>query len=189
MNDRQKVQYLAEIIAQAEFVGFAVEILNAELELERPNIRRVFFSLQAILNHSANISKIIWGAPGRTYDKSFKDARTSWIQSVLGVNETSILHSREMRNNLEHLDDRIDHWSVDPATMGNSVDFYLGRVGGIVVQGAPPQVFFRQYSPQDKTMRFFDQEINIQDLVIEVGRVKELAIGVSDLLQPHRIRF
>ncbi|MFC6801731.1 hypothetical protein ACFQDE_08380 [Deinococcus caeni] len=61
MNDRQKVQYLAEIIAQAEFVGFAVEILNAELELERPNIRRVFFSLQAILNHSANISKIIWG--------------------------------------------------------------------------------------------------------------------------------
>jgi hypothetical protein len=186
VDKRTIARYLDEIPIQCEFAMLAVGVLNNQFDREmqsKPDRVIVFFALQAILNHAANVSKLIWGAPGKSAHQQWRAERITALPSVLGLDNTSPLHSRDMRNNLEHFDDRLDIWANAAAGRGTPIDMKIGRVGGFHASDLPPEVYFRQYDHLQKIMRFFNEEIDMQALVTELTRVAALAKQISERLK------
>jgi hypothetical protein len=63
-----------------------------------------FYALQNLLNAVANISKVCWGQRGKA-----TEIRRPLRESI-GVADTSALRTTTMRNNFEHIDERITEW-------------------------------------------------------------------------------
>jgi hypothetical protein len=73
-----------------------------------------------------------------------------------------------MRNNFEHMDERIDKWWADSARH-NIADKTIGPPTAIA--GLEPIESFRWFDPATKEVIFWGEAFNIQELVTEVERI------------------
>ncbi|MBA2468283.1 MAG: hypothetical protein H0V37_02625 [Chloroflexia bacterium] len=119
----------------------------------------------AFLSHVANISKILWPPCSRKspIKQEVRDQRGEALRRILGITDSSVLHGRSLRDDLEHFDERLESWSLTPAGMNldlidmNSVAFGWSRPDSPNLAGTslrsirwPPLVF-----------RFLDRETNL----------------------------
>ncbi len=76
----------------------------------------VFTMIDAILLHSANIKKILFATPRKRNESSYKfeyrKKRTEEIQSYLDMDKISEIKNIDVRNSLEHYDERLDNISL-----------------------------------------------------------------------------
>ena len=79
-----------------------VSFREAGMGLKEGKTDQVFYGLQNLLNAGANISKAFWGQRGQLADlrKPLRDS--------VGVADDSPLRQVTMRNNFEHIDERLD---------------------------------------------------------------------------------
>lgn len=112
--------YVAEIRRQCIFALFAYQDMRNELVKDPGswNQPRIWYSLQNFLVAAANISKLLWGQNSGT---PFRQA----VRARLGVNNASPLYSRELRNHMEHFDERMIDWN-DRSVGHNYVDSNFG---------------------------------------------------------------
>jgi hypothetical protein len=145
---------------QCKYLLVAAAEINVALK-ER-NIERVFYGLQNFLNAGANISKSLWGGGGRlaTERKPLRDS--------IGVDDTSPLREVTMRNNFEHLDERLDRWWKE-SKAHNHIDLIVGPKNTIA--GAAETDKFRHFDPTTTDLVFWGQEFNLQQIVTEVQRI------------------
>ncbi len=95
----------------------AVEDQNEWRRQRRILDEHVLMYVHALLTHAANISKILWpprpknrrGAP-HPYTNEQREERAMVMRGDLGVPDDSALRLREVRDDLEHLDERIERW-------------------------------------------------------------------------------
>ena len=96
-----------EIFVQGVFAKTSFESMNAILaDDNKRQSRFVWVHLQGFLNHSAMISKML-DSPGKS---SIAKARSSQLCATLQVDADSAVFDRNARNNVEHLDERLDNW-------------------------------------------------------------------------------
>lgn len=75
---------------------------------------QLWFSLNAIVGSAANVSKHLWPLPSRR--SSLKKAlpkRGEELRASLGVTDDSPLRSNQVRNNVEHADEKLEEWFLD----------------------------------------------------------------------------
>jgi hypothetical protein len=70
---------------------------------------RIWFSLNAILTATANVSKLLWPVGHRKTASDFPD-RGEKLRASLGVTDDSPLQHRTVRNHFEHIDERYEEW-------------------------------------------------------------------------------
>ena len=84
------------------------------LEFERKRIaaiRVLFHRLQFTLSCAANASKILWSPSS----KAVAVERGKRLRNLLDVDDDDpIIRQRDLRNDFEHIDERLDDWSVTP---------------------------------------------------------------------------
>lgn len=68
---------------------------------------RFWFSMQSIIVASANVSKALWGS-GRAQKKIV--AQRAPLRESLGIEDGSPFELRDLRNHLEHFDERLEEW-------------------------------------------------------------------------------
>lgn len=80
----------------------------------------VFRELHSLLTHASNISKLFWPVVGDQPKKPEKLAvwnrkvqRGEFLRALYGMADDNALASRELRNHLEHFDERLDDFSVE----------------------------------------------------------------------------
>jgi hypothetical protein len=127
----------------------------------------VWGELQTILVASANISKMLWGGKSRLE-----------LRRDLGVTEDSPLRDRELRNDFEHFDERLESW-YRMSEHGTYVGRNIGPFGSI--PRLPDVERFQHYNSETGIVSFFAHAVSIPDLVREAARILPIAEAESKL--------
>jgi hypothetical protein len=115
---------------------------------------RGWFCVQNLLVAAANVWKLLWGS-----DKKKEIARQP-LRDLLRVPDTSPLYHERMRNDWEHLDDRIDTWWRQSDTHSIFEGF-----GWEPDAATAPIDRFRRYDPSTDRVSFRDKELDMRAVV------------------------
>lgn len=147
-----------EVQAQCQYIDYAAsDLLRTHTDETLPGevaTPRVWFSVQAILVASATLSKLFWGSKGRRADQR-KQLRDS-----LGIDDGSCLKSLAMRDDLEHVDERIECWFEEHrenptlAAYEEAFGIYIAETGAVT---------------------FWNQSVVLNDLIFEARRILPIA--------------
>jgi len=188
MDQHVRGIYLREARAQCHFALNAVRALNNVLprldeahkagnaELAETLHREVFRSIHSLLTHASNVSKLFWPTALRRksgesdsdlagrYDKSPRHRRATELRRTLKLpSQGHALESRELRNHLEHFDERLDDWSVS-STRRNFIQDSIGDRRSVV--GIDDCDVMRWYDPGTHLMIFRGRSFDLQALVV-----------------------
>jgi hypothetical protein len=184
MNDWQLGAYVHEVQNQATMAKLAAsDLQNA---LTAGDIDRMFFSLQAMLSGAAMLSKLLWPNPnncderGQPLDAAGQERRRATItrgrelRGALGLASLPILESRQLRNDFEHFDTRLDGYfaSLDEDDPRNIADFIVGPADMISSGGGGSPRYLRSIDPDSGTAHVLDHSLDLKELlraVVEVG--------------------
>jgi hypothetical protein len=78
--------------------------------IERRENQAIFDSIRMALQFSANLSKVFWPA-ARSAKKIVE--RGQRLRTLTGIPDEHPLKSRELRNHIEHMDERLDTWTAE----------------------------------------------------------------------------
>lgn len=162
-----------QIEHQCRAALLALDIAQQGLDAENQHV--FWASIQNFLTAAANISKTLWGARARR-----TEARSDLRQS-LKINEDSPLASTDLRNHLEHFDERLERW-YETSERHNFVDFAIGPKG-LTVVGLEETDMFRQYDPETGHIIFWGEHhplAPIKNAIVEL-----LPIATAEAAKPH----
>lgn len=154
-------QFQRQAALQCKYVIFSASQLNEGLRINKIDL--VFYALQNLLNAGANISKILWGGGGKKFEER------KFIRDSIGISDNSPLRQVVMRNNFEHLDERLDRW-WETSKRHNHADMNIGPKGRMIA-GLDDIDMFRFFDPETTDLTFWGQEFNIQALVSEAEKI------------------
>jgi hypothetical protein len=167
--------FLREIKQQCEF---AISDYNdIAVAISQRNVRRVVHSLQSFLIEVANISKILWPFSSKPkYAQRGLD-----LKSLLSIDDTSPLRTRDPRNIFEHFDEKLEDWYAE-SPHRNLMDMSMGYTDDIV---KGPIDYIRYFNTTSYTFRFRGERHEINPLY---EAVKELLAKVNtELSKPPTI--
>jgi hypothetical protein len=150
---------IREIWTQAHFAEISYKNIDIKAAA---NIDVVFSSIHSFLSHCVMVSKLL---------KS-RDEKSRSIGDILNVSESSIIHNRKFRNNLEHYDKELRRWIRKKGVNANIGTYNIGPKSMIRI---PNMVFVSHYDPTNDTFTFVNEDFNLGQLFEEVQRIKELA--------------
>lgn len=160
MDPHLRRVFLLEVRQQAALGIKAATLIGESVNSDS---ERLWLGITALVNASANISKILWPDKKRTRQE---------LIDVLVVEEASPLTDRRLRNHFEHIDHRIEQWWAT-SSRRNIVDTLVGSRDS--VSGIDPGDFFRSYDPETNHVRFQHDAFDLQALVDELERVFSVA--------------
>ncbi|UOQ99918.1 hypothetical protein MUN81_10545 [Hymenobacter sp. 5317J-9] len=153
--------------------------------LENPY--HIFAKLHAFISHAANVSKIFWPivSPMRK-NESLADyeqrlpriIRGRELREIYTIPDDSVLRLRNMRDNIEHYDERLDEflnwWSENGANQ-TIADVMLLEPAYIQQHGLP-SFRMRQYDCVNKIFYFQGQQLELQPIEAELTRVVNMVM-------------
>lgn len=146
MDDRQFEVFLSEVKKQSLMAYRASNVLNEVLKEWESTVnngrvdvdglnKEIFRTIHSFLTHACIVSRLIWPpvadqncfcakpkAEGRICKVCMARLRRDKLHEALEIPETHILQDRELRNHLEHFDERLDEWVRDSVNQSISID-------------------------------------------------------------------
>lgn len=123
--------------------------------------------LQNIIVNVAGISRFFWPSNSTGYYK----IRAEKLREVYLVKDSSVLKNRDMRNFIEHFDEKLDDFLKKNATW-KVMQKYVGPI--IYVNDA--RVFFRAYFYDTGIFKMFNVEYEIKPIIAEIKRIHEILL-------------
>jgi hypothetical protein len=161
---------ILEIETQADFAKLSFENIAKKGATEN---RLVFSSIHSFLAHCAIISKLL---------KASSNGIT--VGKILGVPDTSIIHTRKYRNRLEHYDRELKKWIKKKGVNANIGINNIGDKNAIQI---PNMVFISHFDPSSLTFTLIDEEFNLIRLLREVQTIKIKAFRWNTLMRSQKI--
>ena len=138
-----------------------------------------------MLSHAAMISKIL--LPDTSNNKHVRIERSRKIKETLNVKDQSVLLSRTVRNNVEHLDERLDAW-IEQGTNRLLEHTFENRSGYDFLNKNGGRWFVKRvYLVAEDVFLSEGQkgsgvdEICIADLIVEIRQVRKQAQDFLDI--------
>jgi hypothetical protein len=199
MNTLLSLVYLGELQQQAEYALNAVQQVNrATRQLRSPSIggadrsgavAEAFRGIHSFLAHASNMSKLLWPALPRRRTKETEERyrtrlagvpklrRGSHLRVLLGLDETDHpLRSRQLRDHLEHFDERLDTWSETSVDH----DFVRAHIGPeSEISHLAPEDRLRSFDPSTTVFCFRGERFELAAMVAHIEDLKQRAAIVS----------
>ena len=150
-------EFQRQVELQCEFMILAEKEIEAAISSKQTV--RACYGMQNLLNAAANISKALWGSKGSLA------AEREALRASIGVSDASPLSDVNMRNNFEHLDERLDKWWSE-STRHNHVDRNIGPKD--FMERFDDIDIFRTYDPSTGEIVFWGESFNLKSLMAEV---------------------
>jgi hypothetical protein len=131
--------------------------------------------IQTVLTASGNIAKALWGQGGKLA------AEREPLRRSLGVTDASALASVDLRNHLEHFDERLDRW-YRTSSNHNHADFIIGPAERTIVGIAPGDVF-RHFDPETGEVIFWGEHYSLTAL--RDALITLLPVVAAEARKPH----
>lgn len=138
--------------------------VNGVDPLEDIDSHAVLDELQNIIVQSAAVSRYFWPA-----DKGH-EARGRELRQQFQVTEDSPLKSRDLRNMIEHFDEKLDHY-LAKGIVGHVIPHYFGLEGK---GNGVPKHFFRAYFINIGVFEILGKRYEIEPIAKELLRLHEL---------------
>ncbi|WP_276118513.1 hypothetical protein [Pararhizobium qamdonense] len=149
-----------QVLDQCKYLLASAKGIDAGLA--NMDVDQTMYFLQNLLNAGANISKMLWGQRGK------KANDRALLRASIGISDGSPLRQVTMRNNFEHMDERIDKWWRESENK-NYVDKNFGSKESFLTN--QPIDKFRIFDPKSRDIIFWGEEFSTQDLVTEALRI------------------
>jgi hypothetical protein len=126
----------------------------------------VFRTIHSLLTHASNISRLLW--PGLPYRmkperRDRMQSRSARLREALALPEGDHpLRSRELRDHLEHFDERLDEWAATSEHHNLAQDI-IGPPEALA--GIKPTDRMRWYDPYTATFHFRGEVYSIQQVI------------------------
>ena len=150
-----------QVLLQCQFFQLAAYDLNASLVTK--DRTRSWHAIQSMLTATACIAKALWGQSGG------KAEERRALRESIGVDDDSPLRNCTMRNNFEHIDERIERWWAESANH-NIIDLSFGSIRQSV-RGLNDIEIFRIFDPGSGDVMFWSQDFNLQRIAGEIERI------------------
>lgn len=154
---------IREIWTQCKFAIIAFDNLTAK---GHRGTDLTFSSAHSFLSHAANVSKLL----------KAKDIASPYVGGVvgdeLGIAESSSVHDRRLRNNLEHYEDRLQKWIAEQGPRANIGTYNIGPKSAIQIPG---MVFVTHYDPSTRTFTFVNEDFDLAALDTDIRRIQTTA--------------
>jgi hypothetical protein len=156
--------YRREIASECQHALRAAQAIDASLA-RGLDVPVLFYHLHSFIAHVAAVSRILWPPlKGDAAARARAQARGTDLCSVLGVDNSHPVASRDLRNHLEHYDERLDSW-VQESTHHNLAVDIVGPAGVFGGPAMTSQDVFRQFDPAAKSFLFRGEVFPLQPAV------------------------
>lgn len=161
------------VLGECENARIAIDLVNKAVA--EHDGRRLWFGLHGFVTATGNVSKLLWGQ-GATHNR-----RRARLRELLQVSNESILSDRDIRNDLEHFDDRLETWAKRTEHY-NILDRFVGPVsafGDLFGDLFGPNDCLRAYDPNAKTLTFAGNSLDIQAVTDALATLEPLARALA----------
>jgi hypothetical protein len=168
--------YIQSMLFNAESATTSIEQFNSIMHVALENspenpfaaipVRTVLGELQNVIVQAASLSRYFWPA------RAEFEWRGAQLRTVFTMSDDSPLKSREMRNAVEHFDERIDKY-LELGVVGHIVPEYVGPVPDS--RGVPVHML-RAYYVDTGVFEMFGGRYEINPIASEVIRVHKALI-------------
>lgn len=140
-------------------------------------------------NAAAMISKILWPSPVQepkyetaaefTARRKFAKTRGRELREMLGMTKASVLHGSQVRNGIEHFDERLDRRLMTPGRV--IIQSMIGPRQSVVIEGeASSQFYLHRYDPTTTEYEILEARLVLADVQ---GAMDDLSRRVEAQLQ------
>lgn len=140
---------------------------DSEDPLDDIDSHAVLDELQNIIVQGAAVSRYFWPS-----DKAH-EARGRELREQFKVTDNSPLKSRDLRNMIEHFDEKLDHY-LAKGIVGHIIPHYFGPEGK---SSGVPRHFFRAYFINIGVFEILGKRYEIEPIAKELWRLHELSSG------------
>jgi hypothetical protein len=183
MNSRLLEILALELATQCDLILIGAEQLESAIAKQADFVGHptsyMWAGLQSILVSAANASKILWGS-GQARKKVAE--RRKPLRELVGIDDSSVLNSTDLRNDFEHFDERIERRfgaDVGGAFIGRNIG---GPVAIFSMSGKPADLF-GHYDPTTGIVQFWDNSVHIPKLI---DAARELSTRITPAI--HQVR-
>ena len=138
---------------------------DSEAPLKDIDSHAVLDELQNIIVQGAAVSRYFWPSNGA------HEVRGRELREMFRVTEQSPLRSRDLRNMIEHFDEKLDHY-LSKGIVGHVIPHYFGPES--TSRGVPTH-FFRAYFTNAGIFEILGKRYEIEPIADELWRLHELA--------------
>ena len=167
-----------------EFKAVSGQVTQARFELAC----EVFRDAHSALTHAGCLSRLLWPLPGKTAAHVRAHARAEEIRGLLDLEQphAAVLGQRDLRNHLEHYDERLDGWAVAPPPRHYVHDVIepFRRIWG-----SDDRDIMRWYDPTTDVYRFQGEEFELARLEAALGHALDRAQKALASYDPARALF
>lgn len=171
--------YVESLLNKTRSILNDVESLNKFWEkgyYDCKNDNTILDLFQNIILNVGGISRFFWPSN----DKGYYKIRAEKLRKVYNVNELSILKNRDMRNHIEHFDEKLDDF-LEKFTIGTVMQKYVGPITYV----DDNRTFFRAYFYDKQIFKMLNVEYKIKPIIDEIRRIHEILL----LQHENRSRF
>lgn len=170
MDDAILSLYMREITFQVYVARSAYARMKDSVAMpDGGGILATFAGIQSLLGAGAMVSKLLW--PPKSA-KELGAQRGAALRACLDITDDfSVLRSREVRNALEHFDERLDSFIAE----GNYI-FVDSNIGLI-------EMFLRMLPPGTKVLRHVDTstgDVSVLDSSISINELCDAMVEVEE---------
>lgn len=199
MDDHIRDVYLFEAIQQCRFGLNAYRglrnvlprLLSGAQELDyatRTTLHNeVFRSIHSLLTHASNVSRLFWPPTAQKRRGESRQAfverkakhpptlRSRSLREAVGLPAQRALTKRELRDHLEHFDERLDLWARESIRKS----FVQDLIGGPnSIAGIDPGDMMRWFDPEAMLMRFTGKEYPLRPVTDGLAEVSDKCVAV-----------
>lgn len=127
--------------------------------------------LQNIIGNVGAISRFFWPSKNKRYYK----IRGEKLRKVYDVSDLSVLENRDMRNCIEHFDEKLDDF-LKGFNCGTVMPKYVGPIGYV----NDSRIFFRAYFYDKQIFKMLNVEYEIKPIIAEIRRIHEVLLRQQD---------
>ncbi len=143
---------------------------------------RLWYGAQNLITGAGNASKTLWGI-GNSTQRKRRYAERKPLRDSLSVDDDSPLRDIKIRNDYEHLDERIERW-WDESPNRNFIGAMIGPRGAVGGDSITEIDTLRWLDPESGDVIFWGNQLHIPAVVREAQRI--LSIADAESRKPHR---
>ncbi|MEO8240107.1 MAG: hypothetical protein ABI576_18525 [Flavobacterium sp.] len=162
--------YIQALLTKTRSIFNDVELLNKIFESEYYDCENddvILDLFQNIILNAGGISRFFWPPKNTGYYK----IRAEKLREVYHVSKSSVLENRDMRNHIEHFDEKLDDF-LKEFTNGIVMPKYVGRIAYV----DDLRIFFRAYFYDKQIFKMLNVEYKIEPIIEEINRIHEILL-------------
>ncbi|WP_145961324.1 hypothetical protein [Salinisphaera sp. LB1] len=138
--------------------------------VDRDITRGILNDMQNIIVHAAALSRYFWPV------RSGHQDRGAQLRQALAIDESNPTYSRDLRNSIEHFDERLDRY-LSNGIVGVVIPEYVGPKP---IEDGVPGHLFRAFFTDTGEFRLLNEDHNMTPITTEIIRIRDALVEADE---------